>query len=109
MNRENYANRVMGLSSYCALQAKILEVYCPDYDNIAMLKEISPLATKAIRASFFRNRRLKSLEKLSQRLDQRISDFERQRPDITNLDEVRELKKLSKQRKREYKELSGNS
>jgi|TARA_B100001971_G_scaffold92679_1_gene85389 prephenate dehydrogenase len=104
MNREEYNKKVLSISAYCSVQSKLLELYNPSYDNIAMLKEISPLATKAIRKK--RKKNLKSLEGLSEELEKRISIFEKEKPEIAFSREARELEELLKQRKEEYKRLS---
>jgi hypothetical protein len=99
----NYDERVKQMSAYCALQARLLELYDPKYDDESMLREINPAASKAIRKRRWRN--LKSLEELSDELRERISEFERQKPETANSQEAKELGELLVQRRKEYEGL----
>ncbi|MBU2496747.1 MAG: hypothetical protein KJ767_01665 [Nanoarchaeota archaeon] len=107
MNEEKYNERVMQMSAYCALQARLLELYNPEYNDEVMLREISPVASKAIISKKEKN--LISLENLSKSLEERISEFERQKPDILNSPEVGEVIELLGERKRDYEELNRDS
>lgn len=107
MKKEIYNERVMEMTAYCSLQAKILGLYDSNYNKISMLNDISPLAIKATLKR--REKNLRSLEKLSEEFEQRILDFEKDGVEPTDFPQLQELKKLQRQRKREYEELSNNS
>jgi len=100
MTNKGYGKRITELSAYCALQARVLEIYHPNYKNDTRFEEISSLATKAMGFTFFKSRKLRMLEELSNGLGQKILNFEKQKPDIANSDEIIKLKELLKQRKR---------
>ena len=75
-----YQERVMQLSAYCALQARVLQLYNSEYNDEAMLREIHPLVMGAVRQE--EEGSFRSLEELSEELDERISRFERQHSEI---------------------------
>ncbi len=106
MVKQNYEERVMQLSACCAIQARVLELYDGYYDNSAMLEEVGVRVTKAFRKS--KKSGLKSLEKISKKLGQRISSFEEKRPDIASSEEAMGLMILLKREKTEYSELSNS-
>ena len=101
MEQEDYYNRVREFVAYLGLQAKIIEVYDPAYNNLAMLEEVGPLATKAVSTIFFKKKRLKSLEEMIQNLGQRISNFEKANPDTASSEEVVGFKDLLDEKKRD--------
>ena len=100
---KGYDEKVMQISAYCSLQARLLELYNPKYDDEAMLKEIGPLSIRAIMDKRAKN--LKYLEDLSRELSGRITEFEKRKPEIVKSQEAVKLIKLLEQREREYLEL----
>ena len=95
--------KALALSSYCAAQARLLQLYDSNYDDIAMLQEINPTVTKALQKRKRRN--LRRLEQLSETLAQRIQRLETENPDISSSSEAQDLTQVWEEKRQEYERL----
>ncbi|MFH1311143.1 MAG: hypothetical protein ABIH65_01925 [Nanoarchaeota archaeon] len=99
MPQKNYYEKVRKLAAYCAVQYKILGMYDPNADISSMLEEISQPVIKAMRKR--RKRRLKSLEEISKKTDERILTLQKQKPEIANSEEFKKTIKILNEMRKE--------
>jgi len=104
MVKRNYEGRLKKLTAYSGVQFRLLELYDTSIDMYSMLKEMSEPILKANRKR--RERNLKSLEEICKKRDEEIFALQKQRLDLADSEEVKELICILNKMREEYKELS---